>query len=157
MFKAKDIMTTHVVAVKVDDTIDEVISLMVKHRISGLPVVDEQGRPVGVISEFDLLNLICEGQTIQAHVRRYMSGNLYSVTEEDSWVHVVDLFRATYVRRLPVLREGRLVGIVTRHDLMHAIHDARQQIREKLAQRAHEDPGQPQPENVRTMPAEEPA
>ena len=134
MFKAKDIMTTHVVAVDVDDTIDHAISLMVKHRISGLPVLDKQGRPVGVVSEFDLLELICDGQTIQAEVRRYMSADLYTVTEEDSWVHVVDVFRSTHVRRLPVLRDGNLVGIVTRHDLVHGIRDARQQIREKLSQ-----------------------
>ena len=134
MFKAKDIMTTHVVAVDVDDTIDHAISLMVKHRISGLPVLDKQGRPVGVVSEFDLLELIYDGQTIQAEVRRYMSADLYTVTEEDSWDHVVDVFRSTHVRRLPVLRDGNLVGIVTRHDLVHGIRDARQQIREKLSQ-----------------------
>ena len=134
MFKAKDVMTTHVVAVDVDDTVDHAISLMVKHRISGLPVLDREGRPVGVVSEFDLLELICDGQTIQPQVRRYMSADLITVAEEDSWVHVVDLFRSTHVRRLPVLRDGKLVGIVTRHDFVHAIRDARQQIREKLLQ-----------------------
>ena len=70
MFKAKDIMTTHVVTVNVDDTIDRAISLMVRHRISGLPVLDKEGRPVGIMSEFDLLELICEGQTEQDKVSR---------------------------------------------------------------------------------------
>ena len=63
MFHAKDIMTSHVVAVHADDTVDRAITLMVKHRISGLPVLDKEGRLVGVVSEFDLLELICEGQT----------------------------------------------------------------------------------------------
>jgi CBS domain-containing protein len=134
MFKARDIMTTHVVSVNVDDTIDHAIDLMVKHRISGLPVLDQKGRPVGIVSEFDLLELICEGQSEQDKVYHYMSPKLFGVVEEDSWVTVVDAFRAKRVRRLPVLRDGKLVGIVTRHDLVHAIRDARQRVRQQLAQ-----------------------
>jgi CBS-domain-containing membrane protein len=142
MFKAKDIMTTHVVAVGLDDTIDYAISLMVKHRISGLPVLDEQGCPVGIVSEFDLLELICEGHTEEAKVRHYMSPGLYGVAETDSWVVVADMFRSKHVRRLPVLRDGKLVGIVTRHDLVHAIRDARQQVRRKLSRRVCQTAGQ---------------
>lgn len=134
MFKAKDVMTTHLVAVDVDHTVDHAISLMVKHRISGLPVLDKQGRLVGIVSEFDLLELICEGQSEQNSICDYMSADLYTAAEEASWVHLVDLFRSTHVRRLPVLRDGKLVGIVTRHDLMHAIRDARRQIRQKLSE-----------------------
>jgi len=142
MFKAQNIMTTHVVTVNVDDTIDHAIDLMVRHRISGLPVLDREGRPVGIISEFDLLELICEGQTEQDAVSHYMSPGLFGVAEQDSWVTVVDAFRAKHVRRLPVLRDGRLVGIVTRHDLMHAIRDARQRVRQELAQQGCKPPRQ---------------
>ncbi len=133
MFKAKDIMTTHIVTVHVDDTIDHAITLMVRHRISGLPVLDREGRPVGIISEFDLLELICEGQTEQDKVSHYMSSGLFGVAEHDSWVVVADAFRTKRLRRLPVLRDGKLVGIITRHDLMHAIRDARRRIRQDLA------------------------
>jgi len=136
MLKAKDIMTKHVVTVNIDDSVDLAISLMVKHRISGLPVVDEYSRPTGIISEFDLLELICEGQNDDLKVRNYMSAGLFGVCEEDSWVTVADLFRAKHVRRLPVLRDGILVGIVTRHDLMHAIRDARLRLRKELTQHA---------------------
>ena len=124
MLKVKDIMTTHVVAVAADDSIDRAILLMVKHRISGLPVLDKDGRPAGIVSEFDLLELICEGANDQCKVCDYMSTPLFGVCEEDSWVAVADVFRAKHIRRLPVLRDGLLVGIVTRHDLMHAIRDA---------------------------------
>ena len=141
MFTAKDIMTTHVVAVNVSDTVDNAISLMVKHRISGLPVLDKQGRAIGVVSEYDLMELICEGQPSAATVGPYTSSGLLSVTEEDNWVTIADLFRSKHVRRLPVLRDGRLVGIVTRHDLMHAIRDARQQVRQRLLPRASEAVG----------------
>lgn len=141
MLRARDLMTTHVVTVDLDDTIDYAVTLMVKHRISGLPVVDQDGRPVGIVSEFDLLELICEGQTDQDKVRHYMSRGLFGVTEEDSWVTVADMFREKHVRRLPVLRDGALVGIVTRHDLMHAIRDARRRIRLELEREAGKNAG----------------
>ena len=134
MFQARDIMNANVITVNEDDTVDHAISLMVRHRISGLPVLDREGRPTGVVSEFDLLELICDGRTEQDAVSRYMSPVLFGVAEEDSWVAVVDLFRSKRVRRLPVLRDGKLVGIVTRHDMIRAICDARQQMRQQLAQ-----------------------
>jgi CBS-domain-containing membrane protein len=114
---------------------------MVKHRISGLPVLDKQGRPVGVVSEFDLLELICEGKTERDKVCHYMSTDLVGVTVHDTWVTIVDLFRAKRVRRLPVLRDGQVVGIVTRHDLMRAIRNARRQLRRKLPGHICELPG----------------
>jgi CBS domain-containing protein len=132
MFKARDLMTTHVVTVELDDTVDHAIALMVRHRISGLPVVDREGHPVGIVSEFDLLELICDGRTDQDLVSHYMSNGLFGVVEEDSWVTVADMFREKHVRRLPVLRDGRLVGIITRHDLMHAIRDARRRIHQQV-------------------------
>ena len=61
-----------------------------------------------------------------------MSTEVCGVTEQESWVAVADLFRQKRVRRLPVLRDGKLVGIVTRHDLMHAIRDARQRLHNEL-------------------------
>ena len=136
MLKAKDIMTTRVVSVGIDDSIDRAIALMVKHRVSGLPVLDQAGRPIGIVSEFDLLELICEGQTDECKVRDYMSVNLLSAGEEDSWVTLADLFRLTHVRRLPVLRDGLLVGIVARHDLVRAIRHARRQLRRELTRQA---------------------
>jgi CBS domain-containing protein len=151
MFKAKDLMTTHVVTVDVDDTIDQAITLMVKHRISGLPVLDREGRPIGIVSEFDLLELICEGQTEQDKVSHYMSPELFGVVEEDSWVAVADMFREKHVRRLPVLRDGKLVGIVTRHDLMHAIRDVRQRLHQQLADKTSNTP---RPVGAETAPAQ---
>ena len=136
MFTAKDIMTTHIVAVRDDDTVDRAISLMVRHRISGLPVLDAQGGLAGIISEFDLLKLVCDGGTEQAKVRQYMSRDVFGVCEDDDWVSVADMFRSKRVRRLPVLHDGMLVGSVARHDLMRAIRDARRQIRQRLTHNA---------------------
>ncbi len=140
MFTAKDIMTIHVVTVHTEDTVDHAVSLMVRHRISGLPVLDRQDRPVGIVSEYDLLSLVCQGRSEHAKVRDYMSFGLYVVSEDDSWVTVADIFRTQHVRRLPVLREGRLVGIVSRHDLLQAIRDARRRIHQKRSDEAQAPP-----------------
>lgn len=139
MFKVKDIMTSHVVTVDTDDTVDYAISLMVKHRVSGLPVMDKRGRPIGVVSEYDLMELACSGLPDDTTVRSYASPGLFGVSEDDSWVTAADLFRAKHVRRLPVLRDDRLVGIVSRHDLMCAIRDARLQIQKHLLARCCQD------------------
>jgi CBS domain-containing protein len=141
VFEAQDLMATHLVTVNEDDTIDHAVTLMIRHRISGLPVLDRAGWPVGIISEFDLLELICEGETGRDAVSHYMSPEFFSVAADDNWVTVADVFREKHVRRLPVLRDGVLVGIVTRHDLMHAIRDARRQIRHALTQQARPTPG----------------
>jgi CBS domain-containing protein len=148
MFQARDIMTTHVVCVRTDDTIDRAIALMVRHRISGLPVLDPEGRPVGIISEFDLLALICEGLNEKERVSRYMSPDLVGVEEEDCWTTVADIFRSKHIRRLPVMRQGKLVGIVTRHDLMHAIRDARQRLRNQLVHEGSKKPAALEPDGA---------
>ena len=91
-------MTTRVIAVSADDTIDHAIDLMVRHRISGLPVLDRQGRPVGIVSEFDLLELSMTG-TPTRKVSQCMSGNLFGVAEEDNRLTIADMFREKHVRR----------------------------------------------------------
>jgi len=113
MFKAKHIMTTDVVTVDPDDTIDEAVSLLLEHEISGLPVLDTTGSLVGIITEFDC-----------------------SVAENEDWVRVADILRNHHMRRLPVTRDGKLVGIIARHDLMRTIRDARRRVRKELARNA---------------------
>ncbi len=136
MLHAKNLMTVPVVTVDPDNNVDRAIQLMLDHQISGLPVVDREGRAVGMVSEFDLLELICEGQTGNDNVYHYMTGGLVGVAEDDDWVAVANVFREKRVRRLPVLRDGKLVGIIARRDLMRAIRDARQRLRSRLVRGA---------------------
>ena len=136
MLKAKDFMTTDVVTVNLDDTIDDAVSLLLKHGISGLPVLDRAGLLVGIVSEFDLLELICDCRADRDKVCHYMSTDVCTVGEEDDWVAVADVFRNNHVRRLPVARDGKLLGIIARRDLMRTIQDARERVREELARKA---------------------
>jgi CBS domain-containing protein len=129
MFKAKSIMNTNILSVGPDDTIDRAISLLVEHEVSGLPVVDKAGRLVGVISEFDLLELICDCRNEKDKVSHYMSSDVCTVDEDANWVEIADVFRAGRMRRLPVTKDGKLVGIITRHDLICTIEDSRKHLR----------------------------
>jgi CBS domain-containing protein len=135
MFKAKDIMTKDVVTVSPQDTIDRAIALILDHAISGLPVVDDEGQLRGIVSQFDLLLVICDCQSEKDQVWQYMSPEVVSVDEEADWNAIADILRSRQIQRLPVTRDGRLAGILTRHDMMQSIQKARRHFRELLAAR----------------------
>ena len=132
MFNAKDIMNADIVTVSPDDTVDRAISLMLQYRITGLIVVDGDRHPVGIVSDYDLLDMVFDCHTEENAVSRYMTRDVQAVDENAGWTDVADVLRTHRIRRLPVTRDGRLVGIITRHDLMRSIHGIRKITREKL-------------------------
>lgn len=111
----QEIMTTHVITVGDDASIEDAARLLARHRISGLPVVNRSGALIGVVTEFDLLAK--RGAT----VGDIMSRAVISVTPETSTEDVAHLLADRRVRRVPVLVGGRLVGIVSRSDLVQQI------------------------------------
>jgi len=124
----KELMTTDLISVDPDDSIETAIILMLKHGVSGLPVVDSSGRLLGVLSEFDLLELVWDPKTTQDKVHSYMSGEVRTVDEDDDLIAAAERFRVLSVRRLPVMRGGQVVGVISRHDLLREILRARGQI-----------------------------
>lgn len=96
------------------------IAHMMTHRNFGsLPVVEEDGTLVGVVTEYDLLQAMIEGRDLRkVLVAEVMSAHPVSVTEEQTLVQVADLFQDRYLTRVPVVRNGKLVGIVARRDLL---------------------------------------
>jgi CBS domain-containing protein len=136
MFQVKNIMTTNVVTVKSDVTMRDAASLILRHGVSGLPVVDDQHRLVGVISEWDLLPVLEAPRIELEPIANYMTHDTMCVSEETSLVDVVDLFQAHRVRRLPVTRDEKLVGLVSRHDLIRFILTTRDRVSDSL----HHDP-----------------
>jgi len=145
MFKAKHIMRGGVLTVHAHDTVDHAMALMLEHAIAGLPVVDEDGNLLGVISEFDLLDLVCDCWPLQDRVAHYMSAETCVVDQDTDWVAVADLFRASGLRVLPVTHQGRLVGVISRRSLLQTILSARRLVREVLAQSAGESETDPEP------------
>jgi len=144
--KAGDVMTRDVVTVSAGATVAEAIRLMLDHRVSGLPVVDD-GKVVGILTEGDLLRRSETGTTrhrprwlevlmgpgrmageyVRTHGRRVddiMSQNVISVSEDTALDEVVQLMERRRIKRVPVLDGDDLVGVVSRADLLRALAQA---------------------------------
>ena len=109
----KEIMTKDVITVPPAMPVREVANLLSERNVSGVPVIDDEGRVLGVVSELDVVGR--QGAT----AADVMSKQVISVTEETDVREVVQLFLNERVRRVPVLSgEQRLIGIVSRSDLV---------------------------------------
>lgn len=123
-----EIMTTDVISVAPYTLIEAALATMLKYKISGLPVIDDDGRLVGVISEFDMLILLSESPEDYSPislVADYMTTEVMAIKEDTPLDKVVEIFRSMSVRRLPVIRGEKLVGVLSRRDLVHVIHQMR--------------------------------
>jgi CBS domain-containing protein len=120
----KDHMVTNVVTLDPDMEILHATQLLIRHDISGAPVLDKHGRLIGVLTERD-----CMRVTLQAGyhgapgglVRDYMSPAPVSVSPEDTILDVAEKFINERYRRYPVLDGGRLVGVISRREVMRAM------------------------------------
>ncbi|MGA7264357.1 MAG: CBS domain-containing protein [Stellaceae bacterium] len=142
--KAADLMTSFVVTVTPEATIEYAAQLMLQHRISGLPVTDSDGGVLGIVTESDLLRraetgtdkrharwvslLIGPGRLAQEYVHTHgrkvgevMTERVFTVTPETPLADLVALMETKHVKRVPVVDQGRLVGIVSRADVMAAL------------------------------------
>lgn len=152
--KVSEIMTRRVVSVGPDDTILQAVHLMLKHHVSGLPVVDDEGKLVGIVTEGDFLRRSETGTErkrwrwldvflghadaaksyVHSHglkIREVMTGNVVTVGPRDPLDKVVHVMESHNIKRVPVVSRGKMVGIVSRANLMralaslhHAVHAA---------------------------------
>ncbi|WP_197503727.1 MULTISPECIES: CBS domain-containing protein [unclassified Mycobacterium] len=109
---AGDIMTSPVITVLPDASRQQVADTLTRHGISGVPVVDEAGTLLGLVSEYDLLI------KADAAAHELMTTAVITVTAGSPAEDIRHLLIDRRIRRVPVMREGRLVGIVSRHDLV---------------------------------------
>ncbi len=151
MIKAKEIMTTPVVSVTEDNTLQDVIELLAKHRFSGLPVVDRENMLKGIISDTDIVRYsqkisivpkadlsgwispyadVSDLVTIQrgrdvlhnATVGEVMTGKAYTAKEDDPVNVVSRLMNRRRINRVPIVdSKGKLVGIITRADIVQCM------------------------------------
>lgn len=142
--KAKNVMTRAVVSIDPDATILQAARLMLQHHISGLPVIDKDGRLVGVLSEGDFLRrqetatqqrrsrwlefLMGPGRIAAEYthshgqkVSEVMTADVQTCGEDASLEQIVEMMERHRIKRVPVVRAGKVVGIVTRSNLMHAM------------------------------------
>ena len=142
--KARDVMTQRVISIEADAPIMRAIRLMLQNRISGLPVVGPKGELVGMVTEGDFLRrseigtqhrrnrwlefLLGPGRLADEYVHasgrkvdEVMTGEPVTITEDTPLDEVVRLMERHRIKRLPVVRQDRLVGILTRANIMHAL------------------------------------
>ncbi|MFA0739764.1 MAG: hypothetical protein LKKZDAJK_002888, partial [Candidatus Fervidibacter sp.] len=115
---AKDIMTTRVVTVKPSTPIPEAARLLVRRKISGVPVVDEKDKTkvVGILTEADLLAAPAGAKTVAEVMRK----RVISVSPETPIDEIAAILVKRKIKRVPVLEGGKLVGIVSRIDVLRA-------------------------------------
>ena len=142
--QVKDIMTINVISIGAEEPVVKAAGLMLQNRISGLPVVDKEGELVGMVTEGDFLRrgelgtqrrrpkwlefIVGPGKLAEEYVRTsgrkvedVMTPDPWTIRDDDTLEAVVEMMERHRVKRLPVTRGGRMVGIVSRANLMHAL------------------------------------
>ena len=142
--QVRDVMTEKVVSIGVDEATLKAARVMLQNKVSGLPVVDADGHLVGIVTEGDFLRrgelgtqrrrpkwlefLVGPGRLADEYVhasgrrvREVMTDSPCTVSEDDTLDKVVDLMERRRIKRLPVMRDGKMVGIISRSNLMHAL------------------------------------
>lgn len=130
--RAKNIMKTAVITVKKDTTINEAIQVLIKNHITGLPVVNDDMTLAGIISEKDilkfladlnLLSLIDDLKSSSAKVADCMTKDVFSLTGDADIGEICNCLVQNNFRRVPILSDDKLIGIVSRKDIIAAISD----------------------------------
>ncbi len=121
---AGDIMVTKLITLSPDMKLREAAKLLLKSRISGAPVVDKEGDLIGVFSEKDVMGALIDAiydELPSSEVRSYMSRDLHTITEDVDLLAIAQIFQTQGFRRLPVVRDRKLVGQISRRDVMAAV------------------------------------
>jgi len=120
--KASDVMVRPVVSARLNASSRDVALQFLSGLYSGMPITDEEGQVVGVVSELDLLNAVVEGkELVKFTAEDLMSKNPVTADVETPVTDVVKLMKKKNVVRLPITAEGKLVGVVARSDILTSI------------------------------------
>ena len=154
--RAIDVMATVVFLARPDMTVQDAAKALVNHHISGMPVVDVEGKLVGVVTEGDLLHrteigtevkrrrrwaeLIASTQELaHAYVKEHsrlvgdvMTSNVVSVTEDAPLDEIAELMERHRIKRVPVLRDGKVTGLVSRADLIRTLASVGPELRRSI-------------------------
>lgn len=142
--QAKDVMTRNVVSVQPETPVSEIAGLLLERRISAVPVVNPEGTLVGIVSEGDLMRRAETGtegtrswwlalftapedtaanfvKTHGGHARDVMTRNVITAGEDTELSEIAELLERHHIKRVPIVRDGKPVGIVSRANLLHGL------------------------------------
>lgn len=121
----EDVMIKDVIDVHADTPLSDVIGLLLEHNITGVPVVDDDNHLVGIISEKDTLNSICVVNAMTSGngfsgmtASDVMSTEVVSFNIDDNLAEIIKCLNTKDFRRVPILSDGKVVGIISRKDLL---------------------------------------
>jgi CBS domain-containing protein len=147
----QDLMSTPVITVLGETPVGEALRLLDEHKITALPVVDRGGHLVGVVSEADLMQdalqlddrvsslpIRVSASARPRRVAEVMACLVVSVHRDDGLDEAIDLLRATMVKSLPVVQDDRVIGVISRSDVIHCLAERDARIRTDVVQRLHD-------------------
>ena len=139
MFEVQSVMTTDVITIRRNATVTEAMELLRKHNVTGLPVVNDDGTIAGIISEKDVLEFLHDIDDIPSKVEDFMTRDVVTFSQDANLIDICDLLLKKHFRRVPIVDgEGKLVGIVTRKDIIQYIVDYHSLFKEVVAAPADE-------------------
>ena len=121
-------MTRRLITFKPEDTIHDVIDVLLNKKISGGPVVDDKNHLIGVISEGDCLKEIVKGKytnmpNLNGRVEEHMAKDVKTIAPETNIFEAANMFLSMKLRRFPVVRNGKLIGQISQKDVMRAVRN----------------------------------
>jgi len=139
--KAKDIMTKKVITTKVDAHLAEVAQVMIKARISGLPVLSKKGKVIGVVTATDLflvMDMIKSGDIVEDDklavsnptVRFAMSSDLIKIKKSTTLEEIIALMKYKNIHTLPVFEGSKMVGVIGRRDVFKNFYSAVKSVKQ---------------------------
>jgi CBS domain-containing protein len=119
MIRAKDVMSTHVATVRQDANVVEIIRHLVEKKVTGLPVVSEDRRLLGIVTEKDILEILLHDKDVKGKTAKdLMTTQITCFDEDEDLMKIFKCLVESNFRRVPILSEGKLVGIISRADII---------------------------------------
>lgn len=120
----KDYMSSDPLAFSPDMDVLEAVHLLIRHEMTGAPVIDRMGQVVGFLSEKDCIKVALMSTYHEEHggqVSEFMSRQVITLEPESTLTEAAEMFLSSPIRCYPVIREGKLVGQLSRRNILHAL------------------------------------
>jgi CBS domain-containing protein len=128
MYQVKDAMNDQVISIRPQATVEEAIHLLLDRNISGAPVIDERGRLCGIITQFQLMEVLYDPNVKHSKIQECMTRDVFTIEEDALLGTAANLLIVHRIQRIPVLRGGVVVGTISRRDLLRYFAETGEEI-----------------------------